>query len=419
MAREKRTRPTFTSILGQKEISPPPATRRKITSTTTSEAVTNFFTPRSQKPVSSTIQRISWRVVDNSCLVATYSKGPSKQPDAKTTTPARLQRIAAFDLENYISRYQIVMVTNQKKVALKKAGKNTLGEPKSLSIFKAKVTSVMNALGVPLSVYAATEYDNFRKPQTGMWKMFLDDYDLDFEDALDLEGSIFVGDAAGRSGDHSCVDRNFASNIGLQFKTPEEFFRGEPPQPVEVFDPKTYIRDNTTTSLPFVKSDGQELVIFCASPGAGESTFYWRYLQPLEYERVNQDVLKTRSKCLKVADEYLKGGKSVAVDNTNADPETRAHWIELAKKYNVPIRCIRLSTPQSICKHNNAVRAANPKIESLNPENRTLLPGIAFGDFTRRFQEPQISEGFKDIIHVDFQFEGDPTAREIWARHWI
>lgn len=37
------------------------------------------------------------------------------------------------------------------------------------------------------------------------------------------------------------------------------------------------------------------MVIFCGSPGAGKSTFYWNVLQPLGYERVNQDILKTVS----------------------------------------------------------------------------------------------------------------------------
>lgn len=34
---------------------------------------------------------------------------------------------------------------------------------------------------------------------------------------------------------------NFAANVGISFKTPEEFFRDEPPQPVQIFDPQEYI----------------------------------------------------------------------------------------------------------------------------------------------------------------------------------
>lgn len=54
-----------------------------------------------------------------------------------------------------------------------------------------------------------------------------------------------------------------------------------------------------------------------------------------------------------------------------------------------------------------------------NPESRTLLPGIAFGDFLRRFKEPTMEEGFQDIIRVEFRFRGDETAKRLWGQYWV
>jgi pyruvate/2-oxoglutarate dehydrogenase complex dihydrolipoamide acyltransferase (E2) component len=41
---------------------------------------------------------------------------------------------------------------------------------------------------------------------------------------VDLTQSFYVGDAAGRPGDHSDVDQGFAASVGLRFLTPEECF---------------------------------------------------------------------------------------------------------------------------------------------------------------------------------------------------
>ena len=215
------------------------------------------------------------------------------------------------------------------------------------------------------------------------------DYGLGGAGDVDLEGSVFVGDAAGREGDkakgikkdHSCSDRDLAANIGIQYQSPEEFFLGEDTKPfVRMLDPKTYLdvrlTSNTeTTGIVFTKKNDLDLVLFCGSPGAGKSTFYQQYMKPLGYERVNQDILKTREKCVKVATEFLEEKKSVVVDNTNADVETRQVWASLAKKLRAPIRLVHFTAPAKLCEHNDTVRALNGDLVcllSFEPRGRPL-----------------------------------------------
>ena len=82
-----------------------------------------------------------------------------------------------------------------------------------LGLFKSKVSAAFNQLDIPISIYAATERDVYRKPRTGMWSELLEDYDIGNPGDLDLEESIFVGDAGGRDAgggkpkDFSCSDR--------------------------------------------------------------------------------------------------------------------------------------------------------------------------------------------------------------------
>ena len=95
--------------------------------------------------------------------------------------------------------------------------------------------------------------------------------------------------------------RDFAANAGIAFKTPEEFFLDEEPQPyARTFDPSTYANNAVTleiNALQELDTTSPNLVVFCGSPGSGKSSYYWNVLQPLGYERVNQDILKTVNFC--------------------------------------------------------------------------------------------------------------------------
>ena len=96
------------------------------------------------------------------------------------------------------------------------------------------------------------------------------------------------------------------------------------------------------------------------------------------------------------------------LDNTNADPETRAVWVHLAHKFVVPIRCAHFLAPVTLCQHNDTVRALSTS--KFNPENRSILPHSAFTAFASRFKEPTLTEGFQDIIKVEFQVRLDPST---------
>jgi bifunctional polynucleotide phosphatase/kinase len=103
-----------------------------------------------------------------------------------------------------------VVISNQAGISMKPDPK----APKAkLAVFKAKAAAVFSQLDFPISIYAATEKDIFRKPRIGMWTELLEDYDIHQPGDLDLENSLFIGDAGGRTAgggkpkDFSCSDR--------------------------------------------------------------------------------------------------------------------------------------------------------------------------------------------------------------------
>ncbi|ROV92187.1 hypothetical protein VMCG_09317 [Cytospora schulzeri] len=442
-------------------LSPPP-TKRKAQSNITSGAVADFFKPTSQKKDQ---PRFVWSErAPHDDVLATLLVGHYDGHGNTNEGPMKRRKIAAFDLDStlitsasgkkfsndpsdwkwwhvsvparlrglYEEGYRIVIFSNQNGLTLHRDPKaKGPDNSKRVAPFKQKASAVLAQLDIPISLYAATGKDVFRKPRTGMWRELCEDYGLEDVDKGD---SIFVGDAGGRiaapasSGrkaiakDFSCSDRNFAHNLGITYKTPEEFFLGEEPRAfVRDFDVSAWtfsseaVDSGDTPDVLFAKKNDKDIVLFCGPPGAGKSTFYWKYLKPSGYERVNQDLLKSKDKCFKVAKEHLEEGASVAVDNTNPDPDTRRQWIDLAEKSGIPIRCVWFKTAQSVAEHNDAVRAMN---KEMNPEARSALPKLAFNGFSSRFKEPKLKEGFQDISEVDFKFRGTREEYEIWGRYW-
>ncbi len=48
-----------------------------------------------------------------------------------------------------------------------------------------------------------------------------------------------------------------------------------------------------------------------------------------------------------------------------------------------------------------AIRALSDLFQ-MNPEKRSILPGMAFSGYASRFEKPGLSEGFQDITEVEF-----------------
>jgi bifunctional polynucleotide phosphatase/kinase len=179
------------------------------------------------------------------------------------------------NLDTAFNRYVVAVLSNQAGISLKPDPKTIKSDQKRLADFKAKVSAVFTQLELPISVYAATSHDRYRKPRVGMWEELREDYDLESADAVDLDNSFFVGDAAGREAsggrtkDFSCGDRlvelsdcvsarmkvlklcrNFAANVGIDFHTPEEYFLGEDPSPfTREFDPTAILQKAAAGSI--------------------------------------------------------------------------------------------------------------------------------------------------------------------------
>ena len=105
-------------------------------------------------------------------------------------------------------------------------------EGKRAAVVRARLDALAADLQVPLLAFCATQKGpekdpkGFRKPLAGMWDHFASACNGGV--APNLTECYYVGDAAGRPGDHSDSDKAFAAAVGMRFYTPESFFDAPP-----------------------------------------------------------------------------------------------------------------------------------------------------------------------------------------------
>ncbi|XP_041657837.1 bifunctional polynucleotide phosphatase/kinase [Cheilinus undulatus] len=295
--------------------------------------------------------------------------------------------------------YKVVFFTNQMGIAKGKL------RPE---VFKSKVEDILATLQLPVQVFVATGPGIYRKPVMGMWNHLCEKANDGV--TVDKAESFYVGDAAGRpenwapgkkKKDFSCSDRLFALNIGLQFLTPEEYFLGWKAAPYKLpsFDPRAIdsslsLYDPPSASLTSSKT---EVIVAVGFPASGKSTFFHTHIIPKGYVYVNRDTLGSWQNCVSACERALKEGRSVAVDNTNPDLESRKRYLDVAKAAGVPCRCFQFSASLEQAKHNNRFREMAP-----SDSKHAKVNDMVFHSYRKHFVAPALSEGFTEILQIHF-----------------
>ncbi|XP_053503068.1 bifunctional polynucleotide phosphatase/kinase [Ictalurus furcatus] len=331
------------------------------------------------------------------CIITTKSGKvfPTSPDDWKILFPEIKPKLTTLLKEGF----KVVFFTNQMGIARGKL------RPE---VFKSKVEDILQTLNVPVQVFVAAGPGIYRKPVTGMWEHLCEQANDGI--TVDKSQCVYVGDAAGRpvnwapgkkKKDFSCSDRLFALNIGLEFHTPEEFFLGWKAAPFNMpsfdpreLDPKARLYDPPNASLT---STSQEIIVAVGFPGSGKSTFFQTHIIPKGYVYVNRDTLGSWQHCVSACERALKEGRSVAVDNTNPDLESRKRYVDVSKSAGVPCRCFNFTTSLEQAKHNNRFREMVPSATKHAPVN-----DLVFHSYKKKFAAPTLSEGFSEILQIHF-----------------
>ncbi|ESQ48487.1 hypothetical protein EUTSA_v10020510mg [Eutrema salsugineum] len=120
--------------------------------------------------------------------------------------------------------YKLAIFTNESNIDRWKNKRQAAVDSKI-----GRLNSFIKRVEVPIQVFIACGVANsggnddlYRKPRAGMWQLMKKHFNSGI--AIDMDKSFYVGDAAGRKGDHSDADLKFAQASGLKFYTPEEYF---------------------------------------------------------------------------------------------------------------------------------------------------------------------------------------------------
>ncbi|XP_064969535.1 polynucleotide 3'-phosphatase ZDP-like isoform X1 [Musa acuminata AAA Group] len=142
------------------------------------------------------------------CLVNTSVKriGPDAWSLMYPSIPEKLQEL-------YKGGYKLVIFTNESNIERWKNKRQQAVDSKI-----GRLENFIKCVKVPIQVFIACGLgknkdgtdDPFRKPQPGMWKLMEEHFNSSI--AVDMDQSFYVGDAAGRTNDHSDADIKFAKD---------------------------------------------------------------------------------------------------------------------------------------------------------------------------------------------------------------
>lgn len=159
----------------------------------------------------------------------------------------------------------------------------------------------------------------------------------------------------------------------------------------------------------------QKVVIVMGYPGSGKSTATKELLSQ-GYVNLNRDTEGgTIVGLLPKMEVLLRDKKSIVLDNLFTTAEVRKPFIDLAKKYDVPIDVWEMDTSIENAQFNVVQRAIGILGKFPTPEeikkakHPNIFPPLVLFKYKKDYQKPTVAEGFRSVGSIAFHRKEDPT----------
>lgn len=309
--------------------------------------------------------------------------------------------------------YTIVIFSNQSGLS----GKTSRDQ---LDILDKKIQQIVEVLGFKPFFYFASAYDKYRKPAIGMWELFIE------HTKLKSQKAYFVGDAAGRHGDHAASDLYFAHNCKLQFYTPESYFLDKklvlgktiydthPEYFTNLIIPSTeYNKKIDDFMVHFDTSSeitGPFAIFMCGPPASGKTSLAHEIEKHIGATWINQDTCKTKTKMFSAIKSATTSGESIIIDKTFGDKESRKEYLEkIPKNYKSIIIVMTINREQT--EHLNWVRVETFDVPAIND--------IVYATYYKHFSKPTKDEGFYEILEWESQIASNSKSAKFIKRYYV
>ena len=339
--------------------------------------------------------------------------------------------------EKLSTSYNLVIFTNQGGLLSKISKK---GGKMDVEGFKRRWHVILECLerehGIKPIALVASLYDDFnRKPCCGMWE-FLEGlmhsrntFGMKIE--VGRDASLYVGDMAGRKGDHSASDLLFALNLGVPFQVPEVFYGVEGASsltsnkssvliknvladdtqfyphmekvPIRISKLNAATKDEIVATLE--DKHKQSLVIFIGSPASGKSSWYNTHLKEIAgLVYLGIDTFNgTLAKFHKEVETELKKGKNVVVDNTNGSSRAREKLVLIARdvRREIQIIAVHFTADKRICLYQNSVRTKVVNVCALQGKVDCghNVPAVAIHTYWKYFEPVDMDNEDIDVVY--------------------